>query len=85
MNAIVYAFVALVVLVCTILLVRGYRRSRARMLFWSALCFGGLTITNSMLIVDLVLFPQIDLYLLRLLLTLASLSVLVFGFIWDAD
>lgn len=85
MNAVGYLFITIVVMTCTVLLARGYQKSRARMLFWSALCFAGLTVTNALLLVDLVLFPAVDLYPLRLSLTLASVSVLVFGFIWDSD
>lgn len=86
MNALGYAFITAVVAMCAVLLARGYQRSKARMLFWSALCFAGLALTNLFLIIDLVLLPHtIDLYLLRLVMTLASVSVLVFGFIWDGD
>lgn len=83
MNAIGYLFITLVAVGCASLLTRGYQRSRARMLFWSALCFWGLSLTNGMLLVDLVLFPEIDLYLLRQSLTMAAVGALVFGFIWD--
>lgn len=84
MNALGYLLITAVALSCAILLTRGYRRSKARLLFWSALCFSGLTLTNGMLLVDLVLFPEVDLYIVRQALTLAALGLLVFGFIWDS-
>lgn len=39
MEPAVYVLRALTTLVCAILLTRGYIRSRARLLLWSALCF----------------------------------------------
>lgn len=83
MEAMVYAFVAVIAAICSVLLTRGYLRSRAPMLFWSALCFGGLTLSNGILFVDLVVFPQISLFTLRMVVTAVSLALLVFGFIWD--
>jgi hypothetical protein len=85
MNAFVYAFIALVTFACAALLARGYLKARVRMLFWSALCFAGLTVANAILFVDLVMLPAVDLYVLRLAITTASLAVLVYGFIWESD
>jgi len=70
---------------CTILLLRGYTRRRVRLLMWSAICFAGLTINNIALFVDLVIFPDIDLRMARLVPALIGMIVLLYGFIWDAD
>jgi len=70
---------------CTILLLRGYTRRRVRLLMWSAICFAGLTINNIGLFVDLVIFPDIDLRMARLVPALIGMIVLLYGFIWDAD
>jgi hypothetical protein len=85
MAEIVYILSSLVSLTCTILLLRGYLDSRVRLLLWSSLCFLGLTISNILLFVDLVVLPQIDLSLWRSLATLIALIVLIYGLIWDAD
>ena len=85
MNHCIYAFMTLVALLCAVLLARGYLQSRSRLLMWSALCFAGFTLSNSMLVVDQVLFPAFDLYRLRLVVTAASLAVLVYGLIMDSD
>jgi hypothetical protein len=45
----------------------------------------GLTISNILLFIDLVVFPQIDLSLWRSLATLIALIVLIYGLIWDAN
>ncbi len=71
---------------CAFLLARSFRKSRSRMLFWSALCFAFLALVNLAVIFDLVIFPDdIDLRPMRLWLTLLAVSVLLFGFIWDED
>ena len=71
---------------CAWLLARSYRRTGARLLLWSALCFILLGLNNLVVVVDLVLLPQaVKLQVPRLLLSLAAVSVLLFGFIWDLE
>lgn len=70
---------------CALLLLRGYLRRRIRLLMWSAICFAGLTINNIALFIDLVIFPEIDLRIARLVPALAGMMFLLYGFIWDAD
>jgi hypothetical protein len=83
--SIVYLLCAATALACSLLLFRGYRRSGARLLLWSALCFFGLFINNGLLYIDLVLVPNaIDLSLARNITALVSVSILVYGLIWDA-
>lgn len=83
MAALVYILCALTSLLCAGLLLRSYRRSGSRLLFWSSLCFVGLALNNVLLFVDLVLVPTIDLSVLRSSLALASLVVLLYGLIWE--
>ena len=85
MAEIVYILCALTCVTCTILLFRGYRRSRARLLLWSSLCFAGLTANNILLFLDKITFPNVDLLWLRNCAGLASLIVLLYGLIFDAD
>jgi len=71
---------------CAVLLARSYRRTGARLLFWSALCFLLLAANNGLVTVDLLLTPpDVDFRLARYLLALAALGVLLFGFIWDLE
>ena len=72
-------------LVCTLLLLRGYRRTRARLLLWSGICFVCLSLNNFLLIVDVLLRPDFDLRGYRLALSLTAGTVLLFGFIWEAE
>lgn len=71
---------------CALLLIQGYRRSRARMLMWSALAFVLLAANNLLVVVDLAILREAaTLQLPRLLLSLAAIAVLLFGFIWDLE
>jgi hypothetical protein len=70
---------------CAVLLFRGYVRQRLRLLMWSGICFICLTINNVALFVDLIVFPDIDLRLARLIPALTGMTLLLYGFIWDSD
>lgn len=72
-------------LACMLLLFRAYAASGMRLLLWSALCFVGLSVNNALLVLDLVVFPDADLRLLRLAAALAGLLFLLYGFIWEAE
>jgi hypothetical protein len=73
-------------IVCMALLIRGWRRTGTRLLLWSALCFVGLAINNLLVFIDLVILPDtIDLLPLRHIASLSAVSVLIWGFIWEAD
>lgn len=70
---------------CAVLLARNYTRTRARLLLWSALCFGFLALNNLAVIFDLLLVTGLSFQILRLLLSLCAVGVLLFGFIWDME
>ncbi len=70
---------------CMVLLIRGYVRSRTKLLLYSALCFVGLALNNLLVFVDLVLLPTLDLSMLRAGVICASLAVLLYGFVWEVD
>jgi hypothetical protein len=84
-GSIVYALCALTSIGCAFLLLRGYARSRVRLLFWSGLCFVGLALNNIMLFIDLRVVPEIDLSLWRTLPAIAGVAVLLYGLIWEAS
>ena len=83
MKPVAYMLCALVSLLCAILLVRGYLRGRQRLLLWSGLCFAGLTVANALVYVDLVMYPKINLYPARLLVTAVSVLILFLGMVWE--
>ncbi len=83
MAAAVYILGALTSSACAVLLLRGYAGSRQRLLLWSGFCFLGLALSNALIFVDLVLLPNVDLYLLRLATTLIAMAMLLYGLIWE--
>jgi hypothetical protein len=78
-----YILNILITLICAVLLLRAWFRVSNGLLLWSGLCFAGLTIDNVFVFGDMVLFPSIDLYTYRLASTAISISLLVFGLIWE--
>jgi len=84
-QAIIYSLCLLTSAGCAVLLVRSYVHSRARLLLWSALCFVLLAVNNLFVVIDLLILPTVDLVPLRNLASLAAVSVLLFGFIWETE
>lgn len=84
MAEFVYLLCTLTSTVCAVLLFRGYHSSRSRLLFWSALCFAGLALNNALLLIDVFVIPNTDLFVLRTGLALVAMGVLLYGLIWDA-
>jgi hypothetical protein len=82
---VVYVLCALTSVACAVLLWRGYRRSRARLLLWSSLCFWGFFLNNVLLIVDVRVVPDVDLSLWRSLPAAAGLALLLYGLVWDSN
>lgn len=82
---IVYLLCALTSLTCAVLLLRGYRRSGARLLLWSGLCFIGFFLNNVLLFVDLRVVPDVDLAVIRLLPALVGIGMLLYGLIWEGQ
>jgi len=70
---------------CCGLLVRSFFRTRTPLLMWCAICFLFLALNNLFLVVDLILIPDIDLSMVRLLLALTAVGTLLYGFIWELD
>ena len=52
MAFLAYALCALTAAACSVLLFMAWRRSRSRMLWWSAVCFVFLTLANVFLVID---------------------------------
>lgn len=84
-NSVLALLAALTSLACMLLLFRAYAANGLRLLLWSALCFVCLTLNNSLLFVDLVVFPDADLRGYRLAASLAGVLFLLYGFLWEAE
>ncbi len=85
MAALIYSLCTLTCLACFGLLLRAWRTSRSRLLFWSALCFAGLSVNNFLLVIDKLVFPDVDLSALRLTTALVALLLLLFGLVWEEE
>jgi hypothetical protein len=82
-ESIVYILCAATALLCAVLLLRGYRRSRAGLLLWCGLFFIAMTLENAILFVDLVVVPHIDLLMIRQSVALVGAALLVYGLTTD--
>lgn len=80
----VYLLCALTSVACAIMLFRGYRASRGKLLFWSSLCFAGLALNNVMLFLDVVFVPQLDLTPWRSAIALGAMMMLLIGLVWES-
>ena len=85
MAGLIYTLCALTSFTCLVLLWRGHRATGSRLLFWSALCFLLLTVNNVLLVLDKLVFADVDLSLWRLGAALAAVSLLLFGLVWEED
>ncbi len=80
----VYVLCAMTSGACALLLLRAYRRSRVRLLFWSLLGFLGLTLNDVFTWVDLrILPPSINLSIVRIVPAVIGMAVLCYGLIWE--
>lgn len=72
-------------LTCTYLLMKAFFESGAKLLFWSGLCFGFLALNSFAVVLDIVVFPNMDFQLVRHLASVGAVGVLLFGFVWDIE
>jgi Family of unknown function (DUF5985) len=80
----IYLLCAATSLLCAIMLSRGYLETRTRLLLWSSLCFAGLALSNLVLVVDLILYPSLNMAALRGAIALVSMTILLGGLVLDA-
>jgi len=85
MGEAIYILCAVMSVICSIALLKGYWSSGNRLLFWGGLCFGFLALNNIFLCVDLLVFPTMDLQgpLWRNSLSSVAGLLLLFGLIGE--
>lgn len=81
----VYSLGVITTLLCSVLLLRQYLRSHIRLLLWSGLCFAGLAVSNGIVFVDLIIYPERDLHIWRLSIAALSMALLAYGLIWEGE
>lgn len=85
MPKIIYGLCMLTSFACMFLLLRGFLRTRVRLLLWSGICFAGLTLNNILLMVDREIFPNYDLSTWRLIAALVALLPLLYGMVLEGE
>ena len=70
---------------CAALLLRAYGAVRQRLLLWAGLCFAGLCASNGLVIADLFVVPEVDLYRWRLAVAAVAMLLLVYGLIFESE
>ena len=81
----VYILCFLTSAACAWLLGRSYLANRTPLLLWSSICFAFLALNNLALVLDMVILPAYDLRLARLVLALAAVVSLIWGFVWEVE
>lgn len=80
----VYVLCFITCVVCAVLLVRSWLRTRTRLLMWAGLSFVCLAFNNLFLLIDTT-FPEVDLTPLRMGAALLGVTILVIGLISESD
>lgn len=78
----VYLLCAITSLLCAVLLLRAYGRTRTRLLLWSGLCFSFLFLNNGLLVLDAQIAADIS--VLRSLPAVVGVAILLYGLVWDS-
>ena len=85
MDGVIFSLCAITAMLCAFFLLRGYLRTKTRLLLWSGLCFVLLSINNALIIFDRWIVPETDLMNLRLLASLSGVLLLIYGLVWERE
>lgn len=80
-TELIYILCAATCLTCFALLLRGYFRSRARLLLWCSAAFFAFSVSNILLVFDMVISPGQGLSMARTLATFLGLVLMMCGLI----
>jgi hypothetical protein len=81
----IYSLCTLTSLACAWLLLGSYRRTGHRLLFWSGASFAAMTVNNLFLVLDKIVFPDINLMPARLVFALLAMLLLLYGLIYEKE
>lgn len=81
----VYVLCALTACLCAVLLLRAHARTRSSLSLWSGLCFVLLTVNNVVVVIDLIVLPDVNLFLIRNVAALGGMLLLLYGLIWRSE
>ena len=85
MAELIYGLCTVLSLSIAVMLWRQQRRVPTRMIYWTALCFTGLALSNLLLVLDKLVFPELDLRVLRHSVSLLSIGLLLFGLVYEDE
>lgn len=85
LPGLVYLLCFLTATLCAVLLVRRHIAAPSPILLWSAACFVFLALSNLLVVIDRMVLLDVSLRTPRLVLTLTAVSLLLYGFIWEAE
>lgn len=85
MSEVIYGLCAITAVLCAWLLLKAYWKGGASLLFWSGLFFGIQALNNVLLMLDKIVFPTIDLSLVRLSIALFAIVLLLYGLIMRTE
>lgn len=85
MPGLVYILCAITSLVSGVLLLRSaISRGSGGLLYWSALCFFAMALNNTLLYVNFIVLPNVDLLTAARIATVVGIVLLNIGLIWHA-
>lgn len=85
MAALVYLMCTVASAACALLLLREFRRTSSRVLLWCGLAFVGFTLSNALVLTDVVLLPGWNLATARAMVNWLATTVLVVALVWDLE
>lgn len=84
MAAVVYLLCTFTSFLCAIMLFRAFRKSQFRLLFWSSMGFTGFAISNILLIIDVVVFPEVTFIInFRSIPAVVGMITMIYGLIME--
>ncbi len=82
---VIYGLCMLTALLCAWLLLQAYSKTRYRLLFWCSVFFSMAAMNNVFLVVDKVVFPDVDLMVYRYAVALVGLMILLPALILEKE
>ena len=83
--ALIYGLCMLTALMCAWLLLQAYQKTRYRLLFWCGLFFSVAALNNIFLVMDKLVFSDVDLTVYRYVVALVGLLILLPGLILERE
>jgi len=82
--ALVYSLCLLTSAGCAWLLLRAWHRDRSRLLLWTAIAFAFFALNNLALVLDMIVFVDVQLWPARMIPSLLGFGILLYGFVWES-